>query len=104
MITGKANQQVNIRATPAVTATNDIGDILMGQTFKGSGIEVGANAIKYIKLTEVAGKPVTGYVSTAANISWQEVPDAPAVKFPSSYTVTNNDDGSKALYEFVRVL
>ncbi len=104
MITGKANQKVNIRSTPAVTATNDIGDILMGQTFKGSGIEVGANAIKYIKLIEVAGKPVTGYVSTVANISWQEVPDAPAVKFPSKFTLINGDDGSKAEYSFVREL
>lgn len=106
MITGKANQTVNIRSTAAVTSTNDIGDILMGQTFKGSGLEAGAGGIKYIRLTEVAGNPVTGYVSTAANISWSETPDTPVetVKFPTKFTLINGDDGSKAEYIFLREL
>lgn len=106
MITGKANQTVNIRSTAAVTSTNDIGDILLGQPFKGSELVIGANGIKYIKLTEVAGTPKTGYVSTAANITWTEVPDAPVetVKFPSKFTLINGDDGSKAEYIFSKEL
>ena len=117
MLRYKANVTVNIRSTPAVTSTNDIGDIPAGTEFVGSDLVVGLNGVKYVDLISVGGINKDGYVSTQANITLLEdtgttPPDPtpqPVPSFPQSFIQTNNDPkhpdyGKQAEYVFVRVL
>ncbi len=114
MLRYRANQTINIRSTPAVTATNDIGDIPAGTEFIGSGLVVGANGTKYVNLISVGGINKVGYVSTVANITLLEDtgttnPPPVAVEFPQSYILTDNDPkspnyGKRAEYVFSKVV
>lgn len=106
MLRYKANVTVNIRSTPAVTSTNDIGDIPAGTEFIGSGLVVGANGTKYVNLISAGGINKVGYVSTVANITLLEdtgttPPPPPVSTFPESFILTE-PDGKRAEYIFVR--
>ena len=62
---------------------------------------------KWVKVTHGGFTGWMAYVHKGISICRDLVivPDAPAeVKFPTSFTLINNDDGSKAVYEFVKVL
>lgn len=96
MLRYKANVTVNIRSTPAVTSTNDIGDIPAGTEFIGSALVVGAAGVKFIDLISVGGINKDGYVSTVANITLLEdtgtTPPPPPVTtpvFPEYFILTD---------------
>lgn len=109
MLRYKANVTVNIRSTPAVTSTNDIGDIPAGTEFVGSGYVTGNDGVKYIDLISVGGVNKDGYVSTKANVTLIEdtgttPPPAPAEPvFPEWFDLVD-PSGRKARYDFVRII
>lgn len=108
MLRYKANVTVNIRSTPAVTSTNDIGDIPAGTEFVGSGYVTGNDGVKYIDLISVGGVNKDGYVSTKANVTLIEdtgttPPPVVTPVFPESYTLID-PQGNRAEYVFVREL
>jgi len=83
----------------------DIGDILPNTQFTGSGLQK-IGTVDYIVLETVAGKPVTGYVSTLAKIDWKTVDTPPVTtsSFPDSFILENPKTGERAEYIFVKVL
>lgn len=115
MLKYRANVTVNIRSTPAVTNTNDIGDVPAGTEFIGSALVTGNDGVQYVDLISVGGINKDGYVSTKANITLLENTGTPpvdppvTVEFPQSCIWTDNDPkspnyGKRAEYMFVRVL
>jgi len=109
MLKYKADVTVNIRSTPAVTATNDIGDIPAGTYFIGSGYVTGNDGVKYIDLISVGGINTDGYVSTKARVTLLEdtgttPPPVTSPVFPESYILENPKTGERAEYIFVKVL
>lgn len=109
MLRYRADVTVNIRSTPAVTATNDIGDVPAGTEFIGSGYVTGNDGVKYIDLVSVGGINKDGYVSTNARVTLLEntgttPPPVVTPSFPESFILTNPKDGSRAEYIFVKVL
>jgi len=107
MLKYRANVTVNIRSTPAVTSTNDIGDIPAGTEFVGSALVTGNDGVKYVDLISAGGVNKDGYVSTKANITFiedtGETTTPPAPMFPESFVLTA-PSGEKAEYVFVRVI
>ena len=111
MLRYKANVTVNIRSTPAVTSTNDIGDIPAGTEFICEDYMVtGVDGNKYVSLISVGGFNKSGYVSTKANITLlgntttPPTDPQPVPTFPESFILENPKTGERAEYVFVRVL